>query len=424
MSVKIGNFNVTIYALKNLFITTIYKTSRLTKTLLKFIIIGVLQISFVTHANAEIRVGMTTPLSGPLQAVGKNVLAGIGAYFHRINSNGGVNGQQIKLIAKDDGYEPGLAAPNMRQLIEEDEVIAVIGNVGTPTAIVTVPIAIENRVPFIGAITGAPLLRKIPPNRYIFNYRASYMEEVASMVDGLLSAGIAAEEIALFTQRDGYGDAGYDGVISALQGHGFLETHSLSHGRYTRNTLNVEGALATILGSSIKPRAIIMAGGYAPSAKFIKLAKQDLPDCLFLNLSFVGSAPLLKELDDKTDNVIITQVVPSYDSSLPIAEQFRQDLKNFTPEAEPTFVSFEGYIIGKIFIEALESTENELSHESLVDSFQKLSNLDIGLGLNISYSKENHQAIHQVWPMMIYQKKFIPVDWTELGKKLKSSLVQ
>jgi len=378
-----------------------------------------LALLFSHTTNAEIRVGMTTPLNGPLQAVGKNVLAGINAYFNRINSEGGVRGQKIQLIIKDDRYEPRLAAPNMRKLIDVHDVIAVIANVGTPTAIVTVPIAIKNGVPFIGAITGAPLLRETPPNRYIFNYRASYSEEVTNMVEGLIIAGIKPEEIALFTQRDSYGDAGYDGAVLALKKQGLMETHTIAHGRYTRNSLNVEGALATILDAPIKPRAIIMAGSYAPSAKFIKLAKQDLPDCLFLNLSFVGSAPLLKALGNETENVIITQVVPDFNSNLPIAIQFRRDLKYFISEAEPSFISFESYIVAKIFVTALKSIKTEIiSRESLVDSLHQLSNLDIGLNLDISYSEEKHQAVHKVWPVIIKGEKFIPVVWEKLSINL------
>jgi ABC-type branched-subunit amino acid transport system substrate-binding protein len=400
------------------------KPSQLVKLFLKLTVLISLQFFYTSYVHAEIYVGTTTALSGPLKEVGQNTLAGMRAYFNRINLNGGVHGQKIQLVVEDDKYEPRLAAPNMRKLIEQHDVIAVIGNVGTPTAVVTVPIAIENGIPFIGAITGAPLLRENPPNRYIFNYRASYSEEAASMIDGLLKAGIKPEEIAFFTQRDSYGDAGYDGAISALEKYNFTETHSLAHGRYTRNSLNVEGALATILDSPIKPRAIIMAGSYAPSAKFIKLAKQDLPDCLFLNLSFVGSAPLLKELGDETENVIITQVVPSLDSGLPIVKEFKQDLKNFDITIEPNFISFESYIVANIFIRALEEIkENAIGSESLVNSFHQLSNLDIGLNLNISYSKDNHQAVHKVWPVIIEGESFIAVDWDKLAKKLNSPMI-
>ncbi|MBA1331607.1 ligand-binding receptor, partial [Candidatus Endoriftia persephone str. Guaymas] len=97
------------------------------------------------------------------------------------------------------------------------------------------------------------------------------------------------EEIAFFTQNDGYGDAGYKGAMKALKAKGVANPEKLAHGRYTRNTLNVEDGLGTFLDVEIAPKAIIMVGAYAPCAKFIKMAKEDLPDTKFLNVSFVGS---------------------------------------------------------------------------------------------------------------------------------------
>ena len=378
-----------------------------------------IQFIFVSLAHAEIRVGMTTPLTGPLQELGNNALAGINAYFNQVNLNGGIHGQKIHLFVEDDKYEPRLAAPNMRKLIEEQNVIAIIGNVGTPTAVVTVPIAIENNIPFIGAITGAPLLRQSPPNRYIFNYRASYFQEAASMIDGLIKIGIRPEEIAFFTQRDSYGDAGYEGAISALIKHGASNIYSLAHGRYRRNSLNVEGALATILDAPVKPRAIIMAGSYAPSAKFIKLAKQDLPNCLYLNMSFVGSTSLLKELNGETDNVIITQVVPSFHSDIPIAREYKRDLEKYNKNLKPSFISFESYIVAKIFVASLLNINSKIYNpESVINSLNKLSRLDLGLNLDISYSSDNHQAVNKIWPVMILNDQFIPVDWSEIANNM------
>ena len=406
-------------ALQEAFVSNSLNKNVLARLLFNFNLLFFLQLILISPVHAEIRVGMTTPLSGPLQELGKNALAGVNAYFNRINLNGGIRGEQLHLLIEDDQYEPRLAAPNMRKLIEEHDVIAVIGNVGTPTAVVTVPIATENGVPFIGAITGAPLLRQTPPNRYIFNYRASYSEEAASMVDGLLKMGIKPEEIAFFTQRDSYGDAGYDGAVSALLKQGVSNINSLAHGRYRRNSLNVEGALATILDAPVKPRAIIMAGSYAPSAKFIKLAKQDLPDCLFLNMSFVGSTSLLKELNGETDNVIITQVVPSFDSDLLIAAEYRRDLAIYSNNATPSFISFESYIVAKIFVASLLSIETPtVTRESLADALNQLSQLDIGLNLDISYTPDNHQAVSNIWPVMIINNRFIPVDWSELANNI------
>lgn len=371
---------------------------------------GALASAALTFASlcsgASLEFGISTALTGPAQELGKNIQLGINTAFQRVNNSGGVGGNTLSLIALDDQYEPGFAATNMRQLITKEKVTAVVGNVGTPTAVVTVPIANELKTLLFGAYTGAGLLRKDPPDRYVINYRASYAEETGAMVDYLLGSGIKAKEIAFFTQNDGYGDSGYNGALQALKKHGFTQTNSLAHGRYQRNTTNVEDGLATILGAATPPKAIIMVGAYAPCAAFIKLARDVFPDTRFLNVSFVGSAPLAKALGHQGDGVIVTQVVPHFNTNLPIVAQYRSDLKAFNPTAAPNFISLEGYIVGRILAEGIRHSGKDVTRESLIDGLESLSQLDIGLGFPITLDGTNHQASHKIWPTHIRAGKY------------------
>ncbi len=378
-----------------------------------FTVYCLLCVSSIAWAG-EIKVGMTTALSGPAQALGKNMQLGIEAYFKRVNDAGGIKGNTLKLVAMDDGYEPARAAPNMRKLIDEENVLAVLGNVGTPTAIVTVPIANEKKTLLFGAFTGAGVLRKDPPERYVINYRASYAEETAAMINGLLDAGIKPEEIAFFTQNDGYGDAGYNGAIKALSLRGFADVDSLAHGRYTRNTLNIEDGLATILDTDVEPKAIIMVGAYGPCAKFIQLAREDFPDAIYMNVSFVGSNALANALGDDGEGVIVTQVVPHINQQLSVVEEYKKDLKAFVRDVEPGFVSLEGYLVAKLFVEGLKVAP-ENNREGIINGIESLTHLDIGMGETISFSASEHQASHSVWPTKIKNGRYVPLDWSSLS---------
>lgn len=368
-------------------------------------------------ASADIIVGMSSALEGPTMALGQGMKAGIEAYFKKVNDAGGVGGQKIRFIAHDDGYEPSRAAPNMRRLIDDENAVAVVGNVGTPTAIVTVPIANEKKTLLFGAFTGAGVLRKTPPDRYVINYRASYEDETAAMVDGILSAGIKPEEIAFFTQDDSYGDAGYNGAVKAIKERGFASPQKLSHGRYTRNTLNVENGLATVLNAEVLPRAVIMVGAYAPCAKFIKMAKELLPDTFFMNVSFVGSMALKEALGGDAEGVIVTQVVPNLDSDLPLVREYHQSINNYSKDAKPDFVSLEGYIAARIFAEGLKRSAGSPTREGIIDAIEGINGLDIGIGVPINYGKNQHQASHKVWPTMIKNGKFSAFEWSELKAK-------
>src|SRR5258708_515515 len=278
-----------------------------------------LAVARVARGDApEFCVGMSTALTGPSQALGLGMKAGVDAYFKQVNDAGGVFGRPLRLIALDDQYEPLQTGPNMRALIDQHGVFSVLGNVGTPTAAVAVPIAAEKKTPFFGAFTGAGLLRKTPPDRYVVNYRASYAQETAEMVRGFVQElRIRPEHVAFFTQNDAYGDAGYSGGVKALEAAGCDRARKLPHGRYPRNTVDVEGALARLLDPKVTVRAVIMVGAYKPCAKFIRLARQNGLDAVFANVSFVGSDALARELGREGDNVVVTQVVPHYDQPLP-----------------------------------------------------------------------------------------------------------
>ncbi len=365
-------------------------------------------------AQADLTFGLVAPASGGAAPLGLGMQKGIETYFAEVNAAGGVNGEKLALIARDDQYKPLQAASNTRQLVHDDKVLAAIGNVGTPTATVTIPLYNEFETLLYGAFTGAGVLRKTPPDRYVINYRASYVQETATMVNGLLEAGIKPEEIAFFTQNDSFGDAGYNGAMQALNAHGIDNTSSLAHGRFTRGTRNIHQGLASILEEPVTPRAIIIVGTYGPAADFIREARNDLPDALFLNVSFVGSQALLDELGDLSEGVIITQVVPPLDADLPAVDDYRQALNTYAGGSEPDFISLEGYLAAKLFVEGVKAAGAEPNREAIVNGLLGLGSIDIGLAEPLSLGPNDHQASDAVWPTIIKNGRFELVEWASL----------
>ncbi len=371
---------------------------------------------FADSTENPIKVGMTGAFTGPTAQLGLEVKQGIEIYFAKVNAGGGIDGRRLELIALDDRYEPNLAGPNMRQLIDKDGVLAMIGNVGAPPAVVTAPIANEKRVLLFGAFTGTEVLRKAPPDRYVINLRASYAEETAALVNGLLSIGIKPDEIAFFTQNDAYGDSGYEGAMKAIRTAGY-NIEDLPNARYSRNTLNVEEGLAELLDLPKPPKAVIIVGTYAPAAKFVKMAKKEFPGTLFLTVSFVGSEDFARSLGADGNDVIVTQVVPFLNKNLPASLEYQQDLSKYGgANAEPSFASFEGYLIAKLFVVGLRSAaaKHELTREGIINAFESMRDVDIGIGVNVTLDKDNHQGLHTVWPVILVNGKYQPLDWSDL----------
>lgn len=367
-----------------------------------------------------VKLGMSTALSGPAADLGKNMKCGVEVALGVYNKTGKFNGQ---LIALDDGYEPMVTAPNMRRLIFKEQVMAIVGNVGTPTAVVALPIATQQNICFYGAYTGAGILRRDPPDPQVFNYRASYVQETAEMVRGLVGqGGFKPQEIAVFTQRDAYGDAGYSGAMKALLSHGLKSANQIIHARYERNTMAVEYAVAEMLLAKRIPRAVIMVGAYGPCAKFIKLAKQSGIDAVFLNVSFVGTESLIQALGPLGEGVMITQVVPHPLSDLPIVKAYRHAMQIYAPEQTLNFGSLEGFISTTIFCQAINQIQAPVTRPKIITALNKMGTFDIGLGAGLSFDSQKHQATSQVWPTIIRNQKAVPFKWEQFSnnKLIKS----
>lgn len=371
----------------------------------------------------EVVLGMSTALEGPAADLGRGVRRGVEAALRQANEAGGVHGRRLRLVALDDGYEPSRCAPNMRKLLTEEKVFAVIGNVGTPTAVVSVPIANEARALLFGSFTGAGVLRRTPPDRYVINYRASYAEETGAMVDALVKdLGILPARVAFFTQNDAYGDAGYFGGIEALKRHGLADPRAVPHGRYPRNTSEVEQGLAVLLEAPTEVEAIIMVGAYAPCARFIRLASEDFPAAIFLNVSFVGAQALARDLaretpamNGNTVKVVCTQVVPHPDGATAAAREYRDLLRRWGEQEPAGFVDLEGFLSARLFIEGLRRAGRELTREGHVDALEALRDVDLGTGERLSLSPTEHQASHRVWPTVLRDGRWVELtEWRSL----------
>jgi serine/threonine protein kinase/ABC-type branched-subunit amino acid transport system substrate-binding protein len=354
----------------------------------------------------DITLGISAPFSGPAKELGHGMRIGIETYLRHVNgTTGGIHGRKLKLLALDDGYEPKRCAETMQEMIDKKPVFAFVGNVGTPTAEVAVPLILKHKRVFFGAFTGAGLLRRDPPDRYVFNYRASYAEETAAIVHYLLDVKkLTPDQIAVFAQQDGYGDAGFNGVARALRKVGFDSEKVLRVG-YERNTTDVEAAALGVLKHRDRIKAVVMVPTYRPAAAFIKRLRDAGTNPIFSNVSFVGSdalAEALREIAPKyAQGVIVTQVVPFHGSSATSVLQYRDHLALFFPEERSGFVSLEGYIAAKLLCAALEKAGPELTTEKLVEAIESIHNMDFGLGAPINFGPSEHQGSHKVWATVL-----------------------
>jgi ABC-type branched-subunit amino acid transport system substrate-binding protein len=348
--------------------------------------------------------GQAAALDGPASALGQGMKLGIEAAFAEVNKAGGVKGRKLELKSVDDGYEPTRSIEAVKKLIGDDKVFAIAGAVGTPTSAATQPIATAAGVPFIGAFTGAEFLRE-PYKPLVINLRASYFEETEAMVEHL-TKDLGASKIAIMYQDDAFGQAGLAGVKKALDKR---HMQLAGEGTFERNTVAVKTALLSI--KKADPDAVIMISPYKPAAAFIKLAKQIKLAATFVNISFVGSDALAKELGPAGAGVVITQVVPfPMDAAIPVVGRYQAALKASAADAKPGFVSLEGYLVGRAIIAELEKINGEPTRQALIEAVQKSGSFDLG-GFKLAYSPTSNRGSNQVFLTVIQPDgTFKPVE--------------
>ena len=348
--------------------------------------------------------GQAAALAGPSSALGQGMRHGILAAFEQVNAAGGIHGRKLKLVSRDDGYDPDRSLYQTKRLLEQDKVFALIGAVGTPTAISTIPLSSSKSVPFIGPFTGAEFLRS-PDIRNVINIRASYSAEAEAWIQHL-TEDLHFSRIAIFYQDDSFGRDGLRGVKRALEKRGLELT---AEGTFERNTRAVSSALRTI--ERAEPEAVVMVGTYGPCAEFIKLAHKRDFNPTFVNISFVGANALARELGTEGNGVIVSQVVPfPWDTSLEVVGDYQAAQKAIDPTLTPDFVSLEGYLSGRLAAVALELIGPNPTRAALLQVINDVGRFDIG-GNIITFGDKTRDEPPKVFLTVIQPDgTFKPVD--------------
>ena len=368
--------------------------------------------------NTEILIGQTAALTGAARGLGINMRLGILAAFNEVNSGGGVHGRRLRLISKDDGYEPEQTIINIHELIEKEKVFTLVGGVGTPTSKAALPIVARTALLYVGPFTGASFLRTSHLNTVI-NVRASYAQETKEMVTRL-HKDLGIKRIAVLYQNDSYGFDGLRGVQAAVQE--IKGTKLVSLGSYRRNTTAVKTALLDIKRG--KPQAVISIGAYLPVTTFIKWAtKLGMRATVFMAVSFTGVSPMAAQLQRSRAHVYVTQVVPPPDNlKSPLVVNYRKALRSVDPKARPGFISLEGYVVGRLVIAALRKAGADVDHSSFLQAFKSVRTTFSIDDLHLTYGENDNQGSDSVFLTRIYRGKITSVRKLAAlrGKKRKS----
>ena len=246
----------------------------------------------------------------------------------------------------------------------------------------------------MGAFTGAQLIRRDNQSN-VLNLRASYHDETETMVDYLEENG--KTRVAVLYQNDSYGHDGLEGVKKALEKRDGMEL--VASWYYTRNTSAVKSAAYRI--ANAEPDAVIIIGAYTPTAEFIKYSRLRLTDAspIFMAVSFVSSDALkgrLEELGESLSDVYVTEVTPPpTDGSNSLVARYQAALSAYDADAEPEFISLEGYMAGRLAIARLQECGLDVTRQCFLDVFDGITLIDID-GFELEFGPKDNQGSDNV----------------------------
>ena len=334
-------------------------------------------------AAGAIVIGQSAPLSGSNKDLGTDIRNGAAAYFKRVNDAGGVNGRRIELVALDDANDTKRAEANTKQLLEQNNPIALYGYGSATLSRPALPLAEAARVPFVAPFTGADPMRKF--NRYVYNHRASYADELEKIVEHYTTFGV--KRIAVLYYDDAIGKENFGAVDRALKARNLAP---VSTAAVTRTQTDFAKEVAAVGKSA--PDVVILTTLYKTSADFIKGMKKAGVGTQFVSTSFAGSTALANSLGADGLGVAMAQVVPSYlKRSVPVVKEYQAAMEAAFGKKEYSYTSLESYIAAKVLVEGLRRAGPQPTREKLLAALDTVSNYDVG-GYLVSFSPSNHNG--------------------------------
>lgn len=341
--------------------------------------------SFVRNAHAQeglsansIAIGCSGAITGPLASAGQAIKLGADAALAQINAKGGVQGRKLQLQFVDDGYAAERTVENVKKMMGDGSVFALMSCVGTANNTAILPMIEAAGLPYVAPLTGASSLRTAA-QRHVFHVRASYTDETQRLIEQLVSMGI--KDLAIVYLDNAFGKEVLAGVITTLTKLGIKLTGQVA--------LAVDGKnLAEVVAQvkAAKPMAVLLGTAGSSSAPLVTALRKDSPGMPMAGLSVALSGGDIKALGSTAAGVAMTMVFPDpYKGKTQLVRDYQAAMRGIGKD-DFSAIGLESYVNTRVLAEGLERAGRDLTRAKLRNALQSLQKFDLG-GFTVDYSK-------------------------------------
>jgi len=328
-------------------------------------------------AGTDLVVAQVAPFSGPQAVTGKAIHAGARLYFDAVNARGGVRGQTIRLVTRDDQQKSVDTVRLIKEVIAQEHPVALLGTVGTSNLEAVGKDGVLQRasMAMVGAVSGAASVAATPG---MYVVKASYRDEIDRLFRQLAELGL--RRVGLVYQNDGLGQDVLAGAEAAARRYSI---NLVASAHYERNTTEVQACVSDMVKAA--PQVIFLGATTAAGVEFVRQYDDAGGKATMYGMSIIDTDALIKKLGPaKARGYAFSVVLPL--SIRTNREVVREYLKLIEAHPDPDLSarSIEGFIAAKALVKVLESTPNPTS-SAVATALSGATDLDVG-GYHLNFS--------------------------------------
>jgi branched-chain amino acid transport system substrate-binding protein len=371
-------------------------------------------------SDTEIKLGNTTPYSGPASAYGTNGRAAA-AYFRMINDRGGVNGRKITFISYDDAYSPPKTVEQVRKLVESDEVLALVQTLGTATNSAIMKYTNAKKIPQLFVATGGTKFGDPQHFPWTMGFQPNYQSEGRVYAKYIL-ANRPAGKIAVLFQNDDYGKDVLKGLKDGL---GPKTTMIIAEAPYETGDPTVDSQVVRLQASGADIFVNIATPKFAAQA-IKKVAELGWKPVHILNNVAGSIGSVLKPAGFENSKGVLSTAylqdpTDKANANDPGVKEWVAFMDKYFPEGDKTNSgNVSGYVIARLMVHVLQQCGDNLTHENVMKQAANLKHVDLGMllpGITVNTSPTDYFPLKQ-----LQMRRFNGEGWENFGPVISGEI--
>ena len=350
----------------------------------------VFALGFAAPAFADIKIGATISETGPASFLGDPEAKTLKMLVDEINAAGGVNGEKINLVIYDDGGDPNKARTFATRLVEDDEVVAVIGGTTTGTSMAIIPVIEDAKVPFISLAGAIEIVDPVRP----FTFKTPHTDRMAcaKIFDDMKKNGIT--KIGLISGSDGFGASMHKQCLAIIGQYGIEvladETYGPNDADMTPQLTNIKGkkGIQAVLNPGFGQGPAIVTRNYAQLAVGLPLYQSHgVASSGFIELAGAQAAQGVRLPGTA---LLVAGLLPESDPQRPVVVAYKEAYEKATGKPVSTFGGYAHDAL-RILVDAIKRA-GSTKPAAIRDAIESTSGL-VGTTGTVTMSAKDHLGL-------------------------------